>query len=214
LILGLAVIGGVFVLGPISGLKRLQGLLTMPKRIRWFIVNPNPVRNLQPEIEALMLALGATDITATATLCPRHVGWIGGIQIVVPTVWVMERDKPALSRIGVIHLEYKHCDKNISRRTLKLGKNSRFNIDKALGEIEALQVIKRLDEESHQRQQSQQEADRLAYEKFLTECQSVSLSDAWRLNASDGTVGISLDGLSIDQAASVQKLIDSGFEIL
>jgi hypothetical protein len=34
------------------------------------------------------------------------------------------------------------------------------------------------------------------------------------LNAIDGTVGISLDGLSMDQAALVQELIDSGFETL
>jgi hypothetical protein len=190
----------------------------MPKQPNYFQVPDTFVVDLAPQVTQLMQAIGIEDYIfdpdRSSRFFQKYAASKDGINFVI--LYDRSSEPPNYTQpielISGVSIEYRHRDLTISKRRVNANQKGQISLDKIAAHASDLQSIKRLDDESYQRQQAQQEADRLAYEKFKAECQAAGLSDVWRLNASDGTVGISLDGLSMDQAALVQELIDSGFE--
>jgi hypothetical protein len=192
----------------------------MPKQPNYFQVPDTFVVDSPPQVTQLMQAIGIEDYAFDPDKSSRFFRNYSASKDGIDFIVLYDRDitstgtGPTAELISGVAICYQHRDGTFSRRRVNANKNGQINLDKIAAHASDLQVIKHFDDESYQLQQAQQEADRLAYEKLAAECQATGLSDAWRLNSIDGTVGISLDGLSIDQAALVQKLINSGFAAL
>jgi hypothetical protein len=193
------------------------GCWIMPKQPNYFPVPGTFIVDLAPQVTQLMRAIGIEDYAFDPDRSSRFFRNYSASKDGIDFIVLYDRDITSIGTgsaaelISGVAICYQHRDGTFSRRRVNANKNGQINLDKIEAHASDLQVLKQFDDESCQRQQSQQEADRLAYEKFAAECQAVGLSDAWRLNPINGTVGIFLDGLSIDQAVSVRKLIDSDF---